>query len=142
MKLSLIGKNALVCGASRGIGKASAIELSKLGANVTLLARTEASLILAMGELDTSKGQVHTILVADATNHEDITKKISELVSKKVIQVLVNNTGGPAAGPITDAKPEQFMAAFAHHLVSNHIISSLVIPGMKTENFGRIINMI
>lgn len=142
MKLSLAGRNALVCGGSKGIGKASAIELSKLGANVVLLARSESSLSEALNELDISNGQKHSFLVADATQTEEVTRKISELVSDKVIHVLVNNSGGPAAGPVTDARPEQFISAFTHHLVTNHVISTLVIPGMKKDNYGRIINMI
>ncbi len=65
MDLSLINKNALVCGGSRGIGKASAIELANLGANVTLVARTESALIEAIAELDISQGQIHSYLVLD-----------------------------------------------------------------------------
>jgi 3-oxoacyl-[acyl-carrier protein] reductase len=142
MDLSLINKNALVCGGSRGIGKASAIELANLGANVTLVARTESALIEAIAELDISQGQIHSYLVLDTQNEIDIRNKLGEQVSKHEFHVLVNNTGGPPSGPIVDAQAQQFEQAFRHHLVANHIISSLLIPGMKRSGYGRIINMI
>jgi 3-oxoacyl-[acyl-carrier protein] reductase len=142
MILSLKSKNALVCGASRGIGKASAIELAKLGANVTLLARTEPLLKSVLEELDTSMGQQHDYIVVDATRHDEVSFKILNLISKKTIHILVNNTGGPAAGPVSEADPAQFVSAFQHHLVTNHIITKLLIDGMKSVGFGRIINMI
>src|SRR5690606_21533160 len=56
--------------------------------------------------------------------------------------ILVNNSGGPAAGPATEAKPEAFLQAFQQHLICNHILATLVIPGMKQAGFGRIINII
>ncbi|MEI7587617.1 SDR family NAD(P)-dependent oxidoreductase, partial [Runella sp.] len=65
MNLSLLGLNALVGGASAGIGRATAQELAALGANVTLLARTESALQAALEMLDTTQGQQHAYLVAD-----------------------------------------------------------------------------
>ncbi|MEI6412439.1 MAG: SDR family NAD(P)-dependent oxidoreductase, partial [Bacteroidota bacterium] len=65
MNLSLLGLNALVGGASAGIGRATAQELAALGANVTLLARTESALQAALETLDTTQGQQHAYLVAD-----------------------------------------------------------------------------
>lgn len=142
MDLSLKNKNALVCGGSRGIGRASAVELAKLGANVTLLARNEKTLKEAILMLDVSIGQVHGFVVVDASNAEDLTAKIGNLIKNKDFQIVVNNTGGPPGGPISEASPEQFEWAFRLHLVANHIISSLLIPGMKRSGYGRIINMI
>ena len=57
-------------------------------------------------------------------------------------QILVNNTGGPAPGNIVDATPAQFESAFRSHLVCNHILATLLIPGMKRSGYGRIINII
>ena len=65
MNLSLKNKNALVCGSTQGIGKAIAIELSMLGANVTLLARNEEALKNEVQNLDKSQNQAHNYLVAD-----------------------------------------------------------------------------
>jgi 3-oxoacyl-[acyl-carrier protein] reductase len=142
MNISLIGKNALVCGSSRGIGKASAIVLSQQGANVTLVSRSEDKMKLVLDELDTTKGQQHDYLVADFSNQVELKQKVEELTSKKNINILVNNTGGPPGGPIVNASPEAFLDAYHKHLVCNHIIATSVIPGMEQSGYGRIINII
>ena len=67
MDLNLKGKNALVCGSSKGIGKAAAIEIAKLGANVTLVSRSPQIMSDLVHELDTSLGQDHDFLAADFT---------------------------------------------------------------------------
>lgn len=142
MNINLIGKNALVCGSSKGIGKASAIELSKLGANVTLLSRSADQLIDAIKELDHSKGQRHNFIVADTSKTDDLQKKIKQLVSTYPIHILVNNTGGPAGGAILNATVEDFLNAYQNHLLTNHLLAGLVVPGMKKSGYGRIINVI
>ncbi len=142
MDMSLKGKNALVCGSSSGIGKASAIELSRLGANVTLLARNADSLAEALMQLHHEAGQEHDFIIADTTQHADLHQKIVGLVTQKKIHILVNNTGGPPAGPIIDAGIDAFRQAFEQHLMANHLIAQLVVPGMKAEHYGRIINII
>ena len=142
MNINLTGKIALVCGGSKGIGKASAIELSKLGANVILLARNADQLIDAIKELDYSKSQDHSFIVADTSDNLDLQKKIKILVSQKTINILVNNTGGPSSGSILSANPEDFLRAYHSHLIANHILAGIVIPGMKKTGYGRIINII
>lgn len=142
MDINLKGKNALVCGSSSGIGKASAIVLSQLGANVTLLARNEVALGEALRELDHTKGQHHDFLVADTSDEADFHFKILGLSKVKAIHILVNNSGGPAAGNIASAEPIAFKNAFAQHLLANHAAAQLLIPGMKEEKYGRIINII
>ena len=142
MNINLIGKNALVCGSSKGIGKASAIELSKLGANVTLLSRSADQLIDAIKELDHSKGQRHNFIVADTSKTDDLHKKIKQLVGTYPIHILVNNTGGPAGGAILNATAEDFLNAYQNHLLTNHLLAGLVVPGMKKSGYGRIINVI
>ena len=121
MNISLIGKNALVCGSSRGIGKASAIVLSKQGANVTLVSRSEDKMKEVLEELDNSKGQEHGYLIADFSNQIELRQKVEELASKKNINILVNNTGGPPGGPIVNASSEAFLDAYHKHLLCNHI---------------------
>ena len=142
MDISLIGKNALVCGSSRGIGQASAIVLSNQGANVTLAARSEDKLKETLNELDTSKGQEHDYIIVDFSDQEDLRKQIQSLTSKKNISILVNNTGGPPGGPIIEAKTEAFLDAYNKHLVCNHILATAVIDGMVKSGYGRIINII
>lgn len=140
--MDLSGKNALVCGSTQGIGKAAAMELASLGANVTLVARDEKKLSDTLKELPRSGSQSHDMLCADFTDAEALKKKIGSYVKNKSIHILVNNTGGPAGGPILEAKTEEFTHAFSQHLVCNHILVQAVVPGMKKDNYGRIINVI
>jgi len=142
MNISLENKNALVCGSSKGIGSASAIMLAEMGANVILTARSEDKLKVLLSELDTSKGQKHDYITVDYNKQADLKTKIESLASKKNIHILVNNTGGPPAGPISKATPEAFLAAYNQHLICNHLLATTLIPGMESDGFGRIINII
>jgi 3-oxoacyl-[acyl-carrier protein] reductase len=142
MNLSLVGKNALVCGSSKGIGKASALELAALGATVTLVSRSSEAMKGILHELNHEAGQRHDFLIADFSDSTDLKKKIDRLVMSKPIHILVNNTGGPPGGPIVDAKTEEFVQAFHNHLICNHILTQAVIKGMKESSYGRIINII
>src|SRR5262245_60091741 len=115
MTLDLGGKNALVCGSSKGIGRAIAITLSELGANITLTARNEEALLEAIKELDTSKGQRHDFILADFSRPDELKKLIHHQLKDTTYQILVNNTAGPPGGNVLDATPEQFEAAFRSH---------------------------
>ena len=142
MNISLKNKNALVCGSSKGIGSASAKLLAEMGANVTLAARSEDKLKALVTELDTSMDQKHDYIVVDYNIQEDLRSKIEALASKKNINILVNNTGGPPAGPIAKATPEAFLAAYNQHLICNHILATTLLPGMESDQYGRIINVL
>lgn len=141
MNLDLSSKTALVCGSTQGIGKASAIELSKMGANIILLARNQTKLDEVLKELKTDKNQKHLTLCADFSSLDEI-EKICELLKNKEIHILINNTGGPAGGPITEATPKSFLNAFNMHLIANQMLSQAVVNTMKKEQFGRIVNII
>lgn len=140
MNLNLKNKNAIVCGSTQGIGEASAIELAKLGANITLIARNESKLLNVLNELDKSQGQVHSFICIDFSD----TKKLKEEVNllNGEYHILINNTGGPAGGPITDANIQSFEDAFKMHLINNQILVQKVVEGMKSAGFGRIVNII
>jgi len=140
MNLDLSGKHALVCGSTQGIGKASAIELALLGASVTLLARDETKLTGMLPELSTQATQKHQYLVADFNFPEQL-KTALKLVAHPV-HILINNTGGPPPGQAMDSTTEAFVQAFSNHLLCNHILVQALVPGMKAEKFGRIINII
>lgn len=143
MNLNLKGKTALVCGSTQGLGLASAIELSLLGANVILMARNEEKLKTALNKLDSSQEQQHHYLVADFSNPENVRTTIAAyLESGNTIHILINNTGGPAGGKAINAASEEFINAFNSHLICNHILVQALVPGMKAEGFGRIINVI
>lgn len=140
MNLDLTNKNALVCGSTQGIGKASAKQLASMGATVTLAARNEEKLKAVLTELDTAKGQTHNYIVADFQNPLELGVKIAE--TKTRFHILINNTGGPAGGPIFNATLDQFESAFTQHLKCNHVLAQAVVPSMKKDGFGRIINII
>lgn len=141
MNLDLTGKRAIVCGSTQGIGKASAIELALMGANVTLVARDEEKLKSVLKEL-ASKGQQHNYVVADFSSPETLKQKINEFTAKNPVHILINNTGGPPGGQAIDAQTEDFVKAFSNHLLCNQILVQAVVPSMKREKFGRIINII
>ncbi|MBI1221193.1 MAG: SDR family oxidoreductase [Bacteroidetes bacterium] len=142
MIIDLQNKNALVCGSSDGIGRSIAIGLATAGANVTLFARNAEKLGNVLNELDRSKGQEHAMLVADFSDTAAVKEAVESACLSNVYHILVNNTGGPPGGPITDASAEAFYAALNAHLINNHQISQAVIPGMKKSGYGRIINVI
>ncbi|MHA6249419.1 SDR family oxidoreductase [Pontibacter sp. CAU 1760] len=143
MNLDLKNKRALVCGSTQGIGKAIALELAALGASVTLIARNEGKLKETLTELAQIDGQQHDYIVADFANPEEVQKQIQQYVQRQdEIHILINNTGGPAGGPITEAKPEEFLKAFNMHLINNHQLVQAVLPLMKKAGYGRIINII
>jgi 3-oxoacyl-[acyl-carrier protein] reductase len=142
MNLDLKGKRALVCGSTQGIGRASAIELALLGADITLMARNEEKLKATLTELPVGQGQKHHYIVADFSMPDNVERVIKDYVSSSLIHILVNNTGGPPAGLAIDSNPRDFIKAFESHLLCNHILVQAVLNGMKKENFGRIINVI
>jgi 3-oxoacyl-[acyl-carrier protein] reductase len=141
MNLDLSNKNALVCGSTQGIGKATALALAKIGASVFLMSRNASTLQDVLSELDTSKGQKHAFFCADFSDVESVKSVAKDLLNHS-IHILINNTGGPAGGPISAAKTEDFEAAFRMHLVCNQILSQAVLPSMKAAYYGRIVNVI
>lgn len=140
MNLGLQNKNALVCGSTQGIGKATAILLAKEGAHVTLIARNEEKLKAVIAELP-SDNQCHSYIVADFTKPEELREKLAVL-NPPSFHILINNTGGPAGGPVFNAKLEEFERAFTMHLKCNHVLVQSLVPFMKEEGYGRIINVI
>lgn len=143
MNLQLHNKTAVVCGSTQGIGKASAMELAFMGANVILVARNEEKLKVVLTELDQSQGQKHGYIVADFSQPESVKNAIQNWVNNgNKAHILVNNTGGPKGGPIIDAAIDEFFTAFSQHLICNHLLVQALVPGMKELGEGRIINVI
>jgi 3-oxoacyl-[acyl-carrier protein] reductase len=142
MNLDLTGKRAIVCGSTQGIGKASALELASMGAHVTLVARNEDKLRDVIRELDVSHQQEHDFIVADFSDPSRLRARIDEYLSGKAVHILINNTGGPAPGPLLDAPAEAFLKAYTQHLVCNQLLAQAVIPVMKRAGYGRIVNII
>jgi 3-oxoacyl-[acyl-carrier protein] reductase len=143
MNLNLTEKTALVCGSTQGIGKATAIELALLGANVTLVARNEEKLKETVDSLDTTLGQLHRYVVADFADNQQVKDAIENYLRLvPEVHILINNTGGPAGGPIIEADQDQFLKTFQMHVLNNQFLVQAVVPSMKKAGFGRIVNII
>jgi 3-oxoacyl-[acyl-carrier protein] reductase len=143
MNLDLTNKTALVCGGSQGLGLATAKELALLGATVILISRSEEKLKQAVTELDVSKGQHHTYLSIDLSAPEIVKASIQKIIWEGiVIHIVVNNAGGPPAGPMIDTDPAEIEKAFRTHVITAQVLAQLVVPGMKAAGFGRIVNIV
>ncbi len=141
--MDLRGKTAMVCGSTQGIGKATAIQMAELGANIVLVARNEDKLKSVKSELSTAENQVHSYICADFSKPNALKTSIEKWISDGGnCHILVNNTGGPKGGPIKDAEVSEFHDAFTQHLICNHILVQALYPIMKTNGYGRIINVI
>lgn len=140
---SLAGKHAVVCGSTQGIGKAIAFAYAELGASVTLLARNEEAMHLIREQLPKSSGQTHRYLVADFADWEQVRGVAWRYAEAHgPVHILVNNTGGPGAGPAFEGTAEQYLNAFTQHLVNNQSLVQAFASGMRDERYGRIINII
>ena len=143
MNVDLEGRRALVGGGSRGIGRACAHELAVLGAEVIVLSRTREDLEAVSNTLPTPGAQRHSYLVADFDKPEAACGDVQELISRTgPLHILVNNSGGPPGGPITDAGIDEFAQALRSHLFTNHLLTQAVLPGMRASAYGRIINIV
>jgi 3-oxoacyl-[acyl-carrier protein] reductase len=143
MNLDLTQKTALVCGSSQGIGRATAVELALLGANVILMARNAEALQAVMASLDTSRGQQHHIAIADFSQPGSVAAAVGEvLTTHPIIHILINNTGGPAGGPLIEASADAFVQTFHNHLLNNQALVQAIVPGMRQGGYGRIVNII
>jgi len=142
MNIDLTGKRALVCGSTQGIGRAAAMELAFLGASITLIARSREKLQELINHLPADDTESHHFIVADFTDPDHLKSEVERYLKDHTIDILINNTGGPPAGQVIDAEPEEFSAAFSQHLICNQLLVKAVVSGMKDAGWGRIINVI
>lgn len=130
----------VVCGSTQGIGFESARQLAEDGFQILLIARNEEKLKQAAADLP---GSGHNYLVADFSRPDQLKETVSAWVNAGNSAFgLVNNSGGPKAGPAIDATVDEFLSAFNQHLVCNHILVQALVPGMKENGGGRIVNII
>jgi 3-oxoacyl-[acyl-carrier protein] reductase len=134
----MVGQPVLVCGASQGIGEATARYFASEGHPVTLLARSEEKLSAIAASLP---GQGHKVLKADLMDAGSWEPQLAELQKSRPHAILILNSGGPKGGPISQAQPEEFLKAMELHLVGNSRLVRACLENMKTEKFGRIITV-
>ena len=130
---ALRGKHAIVCGASKGIGAATAKMLAKAGAKVTAVSRNPHQLL---SELE---GDIHEGISLDLEDQEAIAKFISSIGE---CHILINNAAGPPGGPLLDNQVEDFEAPFKRHLHASHTLVRGLVPKMEAAGMGRIVNII
>lgn len=142
MDTSLAGRRALVCGASRGIGAAAVRALAESGAALSLLARSKDKLDAAVAELHAAGAPAYGV-VADLDDREALGAAIAEHLGEVgPIHILINNTGGPAPGPLLHATDQALLQAFGRHVLASQLLVRALLPGMKEAGYGRIINVI
>ena len=142
MDLNLEGRHALVCGASEGIGRATAEELAALGATVTVLARRERALREVVDGLSGGAVRGHGVAVADSDDTAGLRAAVDAVVARRPVHILVNNTGGPPGGTAHEAGLDAFETAFRRHLLANQVLLQAVLPGMRAARWGRIVNVV
>lgn len=138
---SLHGLTALVCGASQGIGRATAELFAKQGAHVILLARNREKLeAVKSGLINAEK---HWCVTADLAKQSDIEEALRTITAQKgPVHILVNNAGGPPSGALMDANSTAFESALTTHVLSQLQMAQQLVPHMKAAGFGRIINIV
>ncbi|MBL8963199.1 MAG: SDR family oxidoreductase [Phycisphaeraceae bacterium] len=142
MELSLAGRRALVCGSTAGIGRACAVELAALGAEVVLAARDARKLEDVRAGLDGGQGRRHTAIVVDFSDAGSVEEASRALAGDgRPVHVFVSNTGGPPGGSMLDTTEDQLRSAFQSLVLSPHTIARAVVPGMKHAGYGRIITI-
>ena len=141
MQINLTGKNALVGGSSKGIGRAIAERLAASGANVTVMARNESLLQQLVNQLDTQSGQHHHYLVVDFSNFNAFSTKIEAYFQNNTVDILINNTQGPAAGGALEKRIEDYQSAFDLLFKCAVFTTHLALPHMQKKQWGRIVNV-
>lgn len=142
MQLNLTGRHALVGGGSQGIGRAAALELATLGADVTVVGRDQTRLDTTIAELGAAGTGRHHALLADYADRIGLEQVVGAWLAAHPAQILINNTGGPPPGAIEHASEQAFLDTFGQHLLCNQLLTRLVLPGMRTAGYGRIVNVI
>ncbi|MFD2827954.1 SDR family oxidoreductase [Leeuwenhoekiella polynyae] len=141
MRINLSGKKALVGASTSGIGKAIAIQLAASGATVTLMSRSLDKLEVVKSVLSTHESQQHQILQVDFTDFEAYQVLISEYFENNSVDILVNNTQGPAAGTALDKDVVDYQHAFDLLFKTVALTSELALKSMQKNKWGRIINV-
>jgi 3-oxoacyl-[acyl-carrier protein] reductase len=137
MELGIEGKVALVMGASRGIGRGIAGALAREGARVALASRSRERLEEAVAEIGSG-----TPFVADATDLERLARLPLEVAEELgSVDILVTNTGGPPPGGALDHGFEEWQQAYRSLVLAPRVLAGAVVPGMRGEGWGRIVNV-
>lgn len=138
MDLGIAGRHAIVCAASKGLGRACATSLAREGVSLTISARTKADIEKTAEELRAAHRVTVTPVAADVTTPEG---RAAILAASPRADILVNNAGGPPRGDFRDFTAEQWLAAVNDNMVAAIELVRALIDGMIDRRFGRIVNI-
>ncbi len=142
MDLGLKDKIAIITASSKGLGKACAVGLAREGTNVVICARNLTELEKAKAEIENNLNNDVLAVQADVTNYDDIKKLVNSTVEKfGTVHILVTNAGGPPAGYFENFSDEDWNNAFNLNFMSAVRLIREVLPFMKPQRWGRIINI-
>jgi 3-oxoacyl-[acyl-carrier protein] reductase len=138
---NLKGKTALITGAGRGIGRATAIAFAKEGINLGLVGRTSANLENVVKELEEYDVQV-TMATADVSDNESVIASVDHIKSELgAIDILINNAGIGKFAKFLEQSPEDFKSMIDVNLMGTYYVTRAVLPGMIEQGSGDIINI-
>lgn len=142
MDLKLKNKISLVCAASEGLGKAAALELAKEGSTIAISSRNKEKLELAKNEISSETGSEVKIYEADLTSEDQIINLYKQVQTDLgEVEILVNNIGGPPPGSFESLSDQDWQDALNLTMLSAIRMSRTVLPQMKVNGWGRIINI-
>jgi len=142
MDLGLNNKIALITAASQGLGKASALSIANEGATVIICSRDKEKISKSAKEIRDKSGSEVISFQADLSNERDISKMVESIIKKYGrIDILVNNTGGPKAGFFDEINDDDWLKTFESTFLSAVRLTRNVLPSMKRNKWGRIINI-
>ncbi len=138
MDLGIAGKNALVCAASKGLGKACALSLAREGVKVTIVARTPATLEIAAEEIRAKTGGTVVTVAADITTEAGRAVALSVCPNP---DILINNAGGPPPGDFREWDRAAWIKAIDANMLTPIELIKATVDGMIARQFGRIVNI-
>jgi 3-oxoacyl-[acyl-carrier protein] reductase len=138
MDLGLKGRTALVCAASKGLGKACAMALAREGVSVTITARTRETLEATAAEIRNATGAKVTAVVGDITTPQG---RAEALAATPDLDILINNAGGPPPGDFRDWNRDDWVKALDANMLTPIELIKATVDGMMARKFGRIVNI-
>ncbi len=138
MDLGIRGRTALVCAASKGLGRACAMSLAREGVDVTIMARGREALEKTAEDIRKASGVKVTALVADITTPEG---RAAALAACPQPDILVNNAGGPPPGDFREWSREDWIKAVDANMLTPIELIKATVDGMIARKFGRIVNI-
>src|SRR5216684_8665408 len=138
MDLGIAGKSALVCAASKGLGKGCAVNLAREGVNLTIVARTKETIEATAAEIRAATGVAVTAIAADITTPEG---RQAALAACPAPDILINNAGGPPPGDFRDWDRTAWIKALDANMLTPIELIKATVDGMSARKFGRIVNI-